>query len=500
MIRQPAILILLLSNVFTQVNQDARMLGLNGSYTTLASGFRAVGINPANLAVYQDESWNIIDFSLGLSNNYFSIENYNALSGSHLNDTEHENYYPKEKILDEFSSIGLRMRQSLNIPIPLLNISKGQYAITSRFTSNFDVGLSDGMIQAFFSGNPYGKEIYINIEEVLFATQEIGFSYGHSFYNYTAGITVKYLLGLFYMGMESLSSPTITTDLYGSHGNPKYVARQAIGGNGLGLDVGITSNEFDEGFRFGVSIINLLGTIKWTQDNFIRERLEPSLSKTDFYLRQNEWVYINIMMDSVAASSFLTEDSNDPFIYYEVYKVLPIKTIDELTTMTSVDEALVVKLSDGTYLFPSGGKYTLVDLYGDADTTFTVDENNYSNYSTRGVNPFKTRQPMYLRMGLSKRWDDQAVVALDLVTGFSNRFSSSSNWRLSLGTEITRFKNKFLRMGYAVGGMARKSLSFGYGAKMGSLYFDIGLSLNGGFSLDSTRGFDIAAGILWQSG
>ena len=64
---------MVLSIGYSQINQDARMLGLNGTYTTLARGYRAVGINPANLAVYKDKSWSIIDFSFGLSNNYFSI-------------------------------------------------------------------------------------------------------------------------------------------------------------------------------------------------------------------------------------------------------------------------------------------------------------------------------------------------------------------------------------------------------------------------------------------
>jgi hypothetical protein len=105
---------------------------------------------------------------------------------------------------------------------------------------------------------------------------------------------------------------------------------------------------------------------------------------------------------------------------------------------------------------------------------------------------------MYFRMGISKRWENQAVVAADLVTGFSNRSGSSSTWRLSLGAEITRFKNNILRLGYAIGGVERKSLSFGYGTKIGSIYFDIGLALNGGFSLDSAKGIDVAAGIIWQ--
>jgi len=53
-------------------------------------------------------------------------------------------------------------------------------------------------------------------------------------------------------------------------------------------------------------------------------------------------------------------------------------------------------------------------------------------------------------------------------------------------------------MGYAFGGGAEKSLSFGYGTQRGSLTFDLGISLNGGFSLDSAKGFDLATGIIWK--
>ena len=80
----------------------------------------------------------------------------------------------------------------------------------------------------------------IDIEEFIVLNQEMGISYGHSFPGFSAGITLKYLLGLYHMEMEPLSSTTITTDYDGSYGNPQHIVRQAIGGNGLGLDIGIT--------------------------------------------------------------------------------------------------------------------------------------------------------------------------------------------------------------------------------------------------------------------
>ena len=487
----------LFATLFAQINQDARMLGLNGSYTTLASGFRAVGINPANLAVYPNKSLNICNFSIGLSNNFISIENYNALSGSHLDEPEHENYedyYAKEKILYEFGGRGLRIRQSFSFPLPALNISTYNLAFTSRITSNFDMGLSDGMVQFLFSGNPYGIDRYLDMEEVLISTQEMGLSYGSSFHGYSAGITLKYLLGLFYMGMESLESPTLTTDAHGFYGKPKYIIRQAIGGSGLGLDVGITTNESNNGYRFGISIINLFGTIKWTQNNFIRDQLEPNFRNKDYYLRPNELMYVNMGIDSVTLQNLEDlENLEDPLVYYETYKVISI-----YDTSTTTSSKLVVPLEDGTYLYPSGGEYRKDVLLGDGDTTYAIPDDNYLKYLSGGDNSFKTRQPMYIRLGISKRWIDQVVVAVDLVTGFANQLNSSSTWRLSVGAEITRFKNKFLRMGYAFGGVEDKSLSLGYGVRVGSINIDIGLSLIGGFSLNSTKGFGMAAGIIWK--
>ena len=308
------------------------------------------------------------------------------------------------------------------------------------------------------------------------------------------------------MGMEPLSSPNITTDSHGFSGNPQYIIRQATGGKGIGLDVGILTDESAEGFRFGISLINLFGKVTWSQNNPNQMQMDPvgiwgshllgtfisNISNSEYYLRPNELMFVNFVLDSITATSL----SDDSLMYYEIYNVIPLNDINSIATSPQ-DSGLLITLDDGTYLYPSGGTYQFVDLLGDGDTTYAVFD-NYTDYSSEDQNIFTTRQPIYFRMGVSKRWEGQAVVALDLVTGFANQFGSSSIWRLSLGAEITRFKNKYLRMGYAFGGGTEKSLSFGYGTKRGSLYYDMGLSLNGGFSLDSAKGFELAVGIIWQ--
>ena len=222
----------------------------------------------------------------------------------------------------------------------------------------------------------------------------MGFSYGHSFESFSAGFTLKYILGLFYMGMESIEEPYIITNYSSLTGKNQYLIKQAIGGAGTGLDLGFTTHESKDGYRFGISVINLLGKVEWTQKHFMRKSLESTLeaSAGDFYLRPNEFMYVNMVMDSVIVTSF-SETSGDPLIYYEMYKVMPLESIDTLPVSN-----LVIELSDETYLYPSGGEYKLTALIGDGDTTFTVAE-NYESYSTGDKNPFKTRQPMYLRLG-----------------------------------------------------------------------------------------------------
>ena len=103
-------------------------------------------------------------------------------------------------------------------------------------------------------------------------------------------------------------------------------------------------------------------------------------------------------------------------------------------------------------------------------------------------------------MGMSREWKEQAILAADLVTGFSNNYGSSTSWRASLGVEIIRFKGQCLRLGYAIGGITKKSMSLGYGRKFGPLHWDIGMSFNGGFTSESAKGVDFAMGLVWQLG
>ena len=63
-------IILSISVLFGQYNQDARMIGLSGAYTNIAEGFSCVGVNPANLSYGAgDFSINLISMNTSFWNN-----------------------------------------------------------------------------------------------------------------------------------------------------------------------------------------------------------------------------------------------------------------------------------------------------------------------------------------------------------------------------------------------------------------------------------------------
>ncbi|SVC60684.1 uncharacterized protein METZ01_LOCUS313538, partial [marine metagenome] len=153
--------IIIVSLIFCQTNQDARMLGLNGSYTTLARGYQSIGVNPANLGIYKNWSMNILNLSMGLSNNFFSIANYNAINGAHLEDESSINHYPggKSQFFDLFGGRGIRLMQTLKLPLPIFNLSTRRFAFTNSLSANIDMGLPNGLLDLLLYGNAFGKDI-----------------------------------------------------------------------------------------------------------------------------------------------------------------------------------------------------------------------------------------------------------------------------------------------------------------------------------------------------
>ena len=432
----PIIILLLLMAVSNGQKRDPRAVAMAGAYTTIADGIYSVGYNPALIAFQIDRPFMLqvggIDFDFG--NNYFSMAAMRAISGDTLDQDD------KSLIINRLDHRGgLNFDMNFQVATPGLNYSSGNMAITSNILYMSSYSLPAGMVRLMLEGNAKNPVIDMTLGYEMMAVHELGYSFAVPFESFALGFSLKYLQGLFYMGIDpDSSSANFITTPQAVYGSGNYYLRQGFGGAGYGLDIGVATKEFN-GMRFGVSVINALGTIGWNKPSFIKDIMKYPL----------KWGGESLS-DSVA--------------------VLYTYTIDSLRADN---------LSSGS-LFTSSS--TIVK---------NMDENGKPKQ-------FNLRYPAIFRIGGSYRKKD-LLISSDLTTGFENRLFAHSRWRWAIGAELYRFPTIPLRLGFAWEGLDRTELAMGAGFHGGPIMIDLGFSFKSGMWIHSMKGLNLSLGFTMTS-
>ena len=434
--------LLLLSILFGQ-KSDPRTVALAGATTTIADGIYAVGYNPALIAYQREKPFmmQVGGFDLGLNNNYISMARLNFLSGDTLDSAE------KTAILNRLENNGgLSFKMSGQAALPAINFASGNMAITSNLMYFSSYTMPAGMARLILEGNANNPNIDMTFNYEIMAVNETSFSFAVPFDSYALGISIKSLQGLLYMGIDPDSSKAdfITTP-FAVHGSGRYYIRSGVGGKGWGLDLGVATKEIN-GMRFGVSLINAFGVIKWNEPSFIKDVLAGKDKK--FGNSDDVWHFKwggKALSDSVAA----------------VYTY-------------NIDSLRADNLSSRT-IFSSY-----------SDVVYNLDENGKPK-------PFNIRYPAIFRMGASFK-KDALLVSTDITTGFENRLYANSRWRWAIGAELYRYPVMPLRLGFAWEGMDRTELGMGIGFHGGPVMIDLGFSFKSGMWVHTMKGFNFSLG------
>ena len=241
------------------------------------------------------------------------------------------------------------------------------------------------------------------------------------------------------MGIDpDSSSANFITTPQAVYGSGSYFIRQGFGGAGYGLDIGIATKEFN-GFRFGASLINAVGSIGWNKPSFIKDLIDYPLKWDGEQLSDSVAVLYTYSIDSLRADNLSSGK-----IFTSSSKV--IKNLDE----------------DGK------------------------------------VKQFNIRYPAILRFGFSYKKDD-LLISSDLTTGFENRLYANSRWRWAIGGELYRYPSMPLRMGFAWEGMDRTELGLGVGFHGGPVMIDFGFSFKNGLWIHSMKGLNLSLGFTMTS-
>jgi len=434
------IILLFFNFILGQSKRDPRVVALAGAYSTIGEGAYCVGYNPGIIGLQQNKPFSIqaFGFDVGILGNFFSINNIAAYSGDTLSRSE------KDDLFAEFNRTdGLSFFVDTHLPLPFLNISKGNMAITANNVILQNYRLPIGLLELFFYGNQTKPKLDLEFNYEIAGLNEYGFSFGIPFKNMSWGVTAKYLQGLFYLGIDDDSSKAfLKTEDIGIFGEGDYLIRQGVGGSGIGLDVGVVSRS-NNGWKFGVSLINIVGTITWNKDSgtdSLGVSLNPLTSK--FY----------------------------PFVFGG-----DTLDFDESIRYTfNIDTIRADKLSE--------------------DSLFTTETIFFVDTLKGGKRPvFQTRYPATFRIGVSKEMD-KILFASDLVAGFENKFYAQKLWKWSIGAEWKQVPNVPMRIGFAWGGYGNQELGMGFGIKRGPIKFDFGFAFRNGIWLNTMKGFNISLG------
>ena len=193
-----------------------------------------------------------------------------------------------------------------------------------------------------------------------------------------------------------------------------------------------------DGWKFGLSIINLFGTIQWAQGGS-----ESSAS-------------INPL-----SSSFY------PFTWGD-------------STLNANESILYTFNIDTIRADKLGGD----SLFTNETIFFVPDEKT----------DFKIRVPSTFRFGISKKFKDY-LIGSDLIAGFEDRFYSRKQWKWSIGAEWNRIKTMPMRIGYGFGGGDFQELGLGFGIKRSRFMFDFGFAFRNGLWLHTMKGFNLSFGL-----
>ena len=428
--------------VQAQTKRDPRMVGMAGAYTTIADGIFCVGFNPGIIGLQQNDPFMIQVFQLdvGMLGNFFSIQNIAQYSGDTLDTAD------KDALFDQLeASDGMAFFVDTHMPIPFMNISKGNMAFTSNNIILQNYKLPMGLLELIFYGNGQRPTLDLEFNYEIVGLNEYGFSFGIPFKSMSWGVTAKYLQGLFYLGIdEDSSSATLITDDLGIYGSGKYIIRQGVGGAGFGLDIGLISRPYN-GWQFGASFINMVGSIKWNQSGGGEK---PSS--------------INPLMSKFYQFTF-GEDTLD------------------------LNESILYTFNIDTIRMDKMGN----------DSLFTNETIFFVDTLANGKRPeFVIRYPATFRLGASKKIDN-FLFATDLVAGFENKYYARQQWKWAMAVEWNRIPAVPMRIGYSWAGGEMKELAMGFGVKKGPVIFDLGFSFRNGMWLHTMKGFNFSFGFTW---
>lgn len=243
---------------------SARAIGMAGAYTSLAKGYDCTKFNPANLglASHRQNGMEVFGVGVSISNNSFSLDDYNTYTGATLSESD------KQKLLDKIPSEGLKL--TADAEATTLAFGTGNFVISLSGLGAADINLGRAPMELLLNGNTLADTVDLNdMYGEGYGLAALNLSYGRLLYKMNdrelaVGGTFRYLRGFGYEEIIELNGEAVTLAT-GFEGEGSMAARTATGGSGFAVDLG-AALKINNNYTAGVILNNFLSAIKWNKD------------------------------------------------------------------------------------------------------------------------------------------------------------------------------------------------------------------------------------------
>lgn len=248
----------------TAAQSSARSVAMGGAYVGLANGVDAARYNPANLGLdgYARRELELVGMGANITNNSFSLDDYNNYTGAILTDED------KTDILAKIPDQGLTL--NADVQASAASVALGSFVFTTAGVGLADVNLNRDILELVLNGNSFGDTVSVTgsySDAVAYVSS--GVSYGVPLYTagsrqLAVGVTAKYLHGLAVEQIVELEGLAATLET-GFEGEGRMIARTATGGSGYAVDLG-ASLKLNDNYTIGASIRNFVSSLSWSRE------------------------------------------------------------------------------------------------------------------------------------------------------------------------------------------------------------------------------------------
>jgi hypothetical protein len=305
-------------NIFPQTGSigayDARSVGMGKTHTAISRGVFSIGYNPANLAYGEN---NYLEFStllplpninVRLGTDFITIKDYNYFFGGVTDASgntvgRYLTQADKDRLFSIFEGGGsflTNFSTSLLTASYKVNDEIGSFGFSICDLISMKVNFPEQLVELALTGNPNGKVYNFNDADAAgWWLRNYSFSYARSipdinlniFEKVNAGITIKYVQGFAYLGIDKIET-SLETNMFNeinAHGNilayssfaddfnvkydfdslktdkeGNFALFPSPAGKGLGIDLGLSA-QLNNVWSFGFAITDI-GSISWTKN------------------------------------------------------------------------------------------------------------------------------------------------------------------------------------------------------------------------------------------